>query len=231
MNIVKWFGTFPNNNYTVKSIYNDLWEDVQQGREALKATLFYKRLANGTVDDVCYRQYLADLLCIYRELESGLKLNAVSEDDQRSRLGKLAVPELFRVPGLVKDLQAFSPLSVLPSSEALNYAAHLQNLGTYQPIFLTAHAFARYFADLDEGQKISDQLTLRFLDKLEFYNFKDLCKAYNVFEPSAFIPIYKDFMDGIPLLYQEEIVLIKEVQKAFSLQKAWFDALSLPLNG
>jgi heme oxygenase len=129
-------------------------------------------LIAGTIDRARYVALLANLLPIYRALESALQAR---HDD--ARLAFARAPHLARAASIERDLvvlaqgQRFDAMA----APAQAYAAHLEHLAARAPLRLLAHAYVRYLGDLYGGQQLARTVRARFslegADGTRFYDF------------------------------------------------------------
>lgn len=94
--------------------------------------------------------------------------------------GSIRFAEVERSAALATDLAGFAgsgwrSLPVMPAAEA--YAARIRDVGARSPELLIAHAYVRYFGDLNGGQilrrMIGETLALP-AEALGFYDFPDI---------------------------------------------------------
>ena len=116
------------------------------------------RLLTGGGDLGGYALLLANLLPVYRALESSL-----SRRVGQNGAGRLALPEVWRVAALEKDLAALGAtlMAILP--ESLGYAAEITRADAGDGAGLIGHAYTRVLGDLSGGQ-ILQRLLTRSLD-------------------------------------------------------------------
>ncbi len=114
---------------------------AQAERAGVMRSLLAGRLERGT-----YVRLLGSLHVIYHALESALAGEPVR---------KIApMPALDRTQALARDLADYGsdPRSAQPVQDALDYAAHLEQLARDNPVLIAAHAYVRYLGDLSGGQ-------------------------------------------------------------------------------
>jgi heme oxygenase len=123
-------------------------------------------LLAGAVSHEAYVALLANLLCIYRALETSL-------DRQVRPAMPAALP---RVAALEADLHALGgALQVSLAPATLDYVQRLQELQDDAAHRLWAHVYVRYLGDLHGGQILKRRVLDRFgaAHAVRFYDFGD----------------------------------------------------------
>ena len=164
----------------------DLAEDLRdatcQLKERAERSGIVARILRGDVSMEAYALLLRNLLPVYRSLEAGL-------DHHRLTPGvRLVVePALYRSDAIAHDLGALGfDIDRLPLLRgAMRYARRIDEIASTEPCRLIGHAYARYVADLGDGQ-ILRKLLARLLrvppTALTLYDFPGIadlhaCKA------------------------------------------------------
>lgn len=184
------------------------------------------RLLQGRIETRAYCSLLRSLHLLYDALESGLARHA-----RRPDIAPLCLPELPRTAALHEDLCALHGSrwsdDLLPTSAALDYAAHLEALATDQPALLAAHSYVRHLGDLHGGQVlgrvVSGALQLQDGRGTRFYAFDG--------DVGSLIRRYRDGLDALPQEAARIDALVAEAQAGFRRHIAMFDELAATLPG
>jgi heme oxygenase (biliverdin-producing, ferredoxin) len=194
--------------------------------QKIEETPFVASLANGTVAEDSYKNYLADLFVIYDQLETELFLNQESEKNGIAEIIRPFTAEgLWRGALISQDLEAFEDAGRSPGNQAIAYKEHLVSLGQYHPHLLAAHAYIRYMGDLFGGQTIAKRLEERFSGKLATYDFTKLCQNREIERPVQFALTLRAQLDSVPLQPLQRSEILEEVAKGYEMHLALFKEL------
>lgn len=169
-----------------------------------------------------YTRLVAQHHAIYSALEDAVAHNT------DATIAPFLDPALVRLPALERDLDYLAGRAWAdryPRLAATDvYVAHIRHVCSASPIALLAHHYIRYLGDLSGGQVIGRVLrrTYGFIDHrgTEFYYFPDLAS------PKAFKDRYRDRLDALPWDDARGSELIREVNAAYELNRAVFEALA-----
>lgn len=196
--------------------------ETLDAHQAAEEVQFIQDLIAGRLPLDDYTSLVAQHHAIYRALEAAVA--ATTDTD----LAAFCEPALERVPALERDLEFLagddwaSRYHSLDATEA--YVAHLRDVCTASPVALLAHHYTRYLGDLSGGQVIGRVLrrTYGFSDHrgTEFYYFPDLTS------PKAFKDRYREQLDELMWTAAQRDELIREVNAAYELNTAVFEALT-----
>jgi heme oxygenase len=177
-------------------------------------------LIAGTIEREAYVALLANLLPLYRTLESAL---AQRRDD--ARLAFACAPHLSRSARIEQDLQVLAAGRRLPPTApaARAYVERLAQLAQTEPLRLLAHAYVRYLGDLYGGQQLARTLRscldLAGADGTRFYDFG----------PPASLPAqraaFRAGLDALPHQGADAEALVAEARDAFERHIALFAEL------
>jgi len=152
---------------------------------------FIQALLAGRATRAGYALYLRNLLPAYQSMEAALDLHR-----ERAGVGALARPELYRATSIVADLRALAgadwamTLALLP--EAQCYRKRVAAAAQGDGIRLIAHAYTRYFGDLNGGRilkkVLSRSLNLSH-DCLCFYDYPGIADRH------SFLARYRDVLN------------------------------------
>lgn len=184
------------------------------------------QLLRGRASLPSYLALLVALETIYLALEGGLAQHGADPT-----LGLLIVPGFARATALQADIRAIEAMGLerpTPAPEALQYAAHLNELAQHDAPRLLAHAWLRYLGDLNGGQIIGrivrESLALP-LGATHFYEFPDLT------DPMAAAGAWRVALDAAPLDSRARDAIVAEAAEGFRRHIALFESLGPAPNG
>jgi heme oxygenase len=181
---------------------------------AAECTPVMQRLLRGELGPEDYAALLAQLLTLYRPLESALARHA-----DRDGFAAFGFPALFRVPALEADLARLgAPPSVLPPATR-RCVARLRSLDRRRPTLLVAHAYVRYLGDLHGGQVLRRVVTRALGTQGRDLRFHDFGPPARV---AAAIVRFRSALDALPLGEETAQALVGEARWAFAQHLAWF---------
>lgn len=203
-----------------------LRHDTAASHEAAENAGFATRLATGDIDRDGYGSFLVQLEAIYHALE---RPAPVLRDDPVA--GPFLFGELERAGAIAADLQALwsgsrpAWVTVLPATAA--YCARITAVAETWPAGYVGHHYLRYLGDLSGGQVIGRALSRSGDPQLQaatrFFTFDGIPK------PKPFKDAYRDLLDRMPLGAQDQDDVIAEVNDAFTLNGAVFNAVEAAL--
>lgn len=184
---------------------------------------FFKKIFEGSLSKESYTQYLTDRHYVYNHLEKELD----AEMKRELRLQRLDFSGLARSDYIAKDLQSskFKDLSQSHSTDAEEYASHLQFLGSSKPLLLLSHSYVLYLADLSGGMIIKKSLAAQWPDAVNSYDFDSLfSKQSTEYNTSmTFKKLYKERLDSLAVTPEERKLLLDETQKAYAYAEKLLD--------
>ncbi|RZL35448.1 MAG: biliverdin-producing heme oxygenase [Rubrivivax sp.] len=176
-------------------------------------------LMRGRIDRQAYGALLRHLHALYAALESGL--------DRQSWDPRLWRPELRRLPGLERDLDALHPpgwrsdAPLTPAGDA--YVRRLTALASDDPALLMAHAYLRYLGDLHGGQMLArlvrQQLGLAGAEGTAFYDFGPAAQVERLKQE------FRAGLDALSLTAPQADAFVAEACEGFRLHQQLFEAL------
>lgn len=136
-----------------------LKERTKEAHDAIEQHPFFRDLLNGTLPDVKYAYYLANLLPIYEMLEKEFLSNV----EDKSVLQSLKIK---------KDLENYSKLlNKKIDNSTYNYAfAYVSYVQQKSRIFKKADLYVRWLADMYGGQFLRKKV--KFGEKYKFTNLR-----------------------------------------------------------
>lgn len=190
------------------------------------------QLLRGRLPLPQYRALLANLLALYRALETALQ--ACRADP---RVAPVHLPQLFRAPALACDLAALSAVPrnatatapAGPSSPpviedaALAYARRLAQLAQAGSPALVAHAYVRYLGDLYGGQALKRVVTRAYGvgdEGTRFYGFGTEA------EVQAQRNAFRAALAAVPATPDEADLIVAEARWAFEQHRRLFEELA-----
>jgi heme oxygenase len=170
-----------------------------------------RAIFSGAINREAYRDYLARLLPVYTNMETGL-----SALEDHPALGVLYQPDILRAPAIASDLRFFGgdPDQVFPSTLSRRIAGFLPD----QPHRLVAAFYVRLFGDLSGGQILKRKLAGIFgvdpaspqADGLRFYAFPDEPK------PAVRMRQFRQQIDAIPLSHGDADDVVQTALRLFN---------------
>lgn len=187
---------------------------TQQSHAVIENVGFMKCFVKGVVDRDCFAKFLANLYCIYSELEAALESNL-----NNPLINTLYFPELNRKAALEKDLKFYYgndwQSQVKPSPAAQVYISRLRNISTTEPLLLLGHAYTRYMGDLSGGQMLQkvaqSTLQLSGYEGTSFYNFEQIP------DKTSFKEKYRQRLNSLPIDDSTAQKIVTEANHAFQL--------------
>lgn len=202
-----------------------LRESSRPEHTAAESRPFITLLMSGELDVAAYIAYAANLLPVYRALESRTTVGEpVSGSDA------LWDPSLHRVSALEHDLTALGAHdhgSSLVTDASRNYGIYLESLSGRNDHRLIAHHYTRYLGDLSGGQAIGALVERHYgitPDQLTFCAFTGIDNFVRYKET------YRSRLDALALTETDRGNLVAEVKKAFALNQSIFDSLGAQLH-
>lgn len=187
---------------------------TQQSHAVIEKVGFMKCFVKGVVDRDCFAKFLANLYCIYSELEATLEINL-----NNPLINTLYFPELNRKAALEKDLKFYYgndwQSQVKPSPAAQVYISRLRNISTTEPLLLLGHAYTRYMGDLSGGQMlqkvVQSALQLSGYEGTSFYNFEQIP------DKTSFKEKYRQRLNSLSIDDATAQKIVTEANLAFQL--------------
>lgn len=169
---------------------------TQKAHTAAENAGFTKCFLKGVVDKGCFAAFLANLYCVYSELEA-----AIEQHREHPEIKRLYFPELNRKANLEKDLEFYYgknwQVQIAPTLATQNYVNRIREIAAKEPILLLGHTYTRYMGDLSGGQmfqKIAQTaLKLEGYQGTSFYNFEQIP------DKNAFKDKYRQALNSLPL--------------------------------
>jgi heme oxygenase len=187
---------------------------TQQSHAVIENVGFMKCFVKGVVDRDCFAKFLANLYCIYSELEATLESNL-----NNPLINTLYFPELNRKAALEKDLKFYYgndwQSQVKPSPAAQICISRLRNISSTEPLLLLGHAYTRYMGDLSGGQMLQkvaqSALQLSGYEGTSFYNFEQIP------DKTSFKEKYRQRLNSLPIDDATAQKIVTEANLAFQL--------------
>lgn len=199
----------------MKSLSTLMRDSSMADHKAAENVHFITHLMKGELSRQHYTEYLFQLAHIYQALERKLPDSTTLPFDAR----------LKRFDAITSDLENLGVFS-LDSRPVLaataRYVNRIDELGGLEDIRVLAHHYTRYLGDLSGGQAIGALMKRHYqLDEnqLSFYDFSALG------DPVPIKRGYREALDALVLTESEQELLIAEIQLAFKLNTALFEAL------
>ena len=128
------------------SNFNDELREKSKAIHDKSDRLVQLKLAVALTDMNLYQQILCDFHCIFESIEKG-----VTENLSNDFLSSLWKKDLGRTELFEKDLDYFAGLGwkkvLQPSSAALDYASHIENIAQNDPDLLIAYIHTMYLGE------------------------------------------------------------------------------------
>jgi len=198
-----------------------LKDGTKKSHTMAENTSFVSSFLRGVVDEISYRQLVANFYFIYHALESEMKLHKDHE-----YVGRIALDGLARHDALANDCKYFYGYkwqdTIRPTEQAQRYVSRIHEVGNKTPELLIAHHYTRYMGDLSGGQILKGiaQKALNLRDVgLEFYDFPE------IEDKKAFKDSYRSIIDNLPIDQSTMNAIITEANFAFRLNMYMFEEI------
>ena len=153
-----------------------LKQGTKKSHTMAENTGFVRQFLKGVVNEMNYRQLVANFYFIYQALES--EMNHLKDDPY---VGPLRLNGLDRKDALIKDLEWFYGTewkdTIRPTEQAQRYVARIHEVAHESPRLLVGHHYTRYMGDLSGGQILKGiaKNAMGLLDRgLDFYEFPEI---------------------------------------------------------
>lgn len=180
----------------MKAVTKDLHREAE--RQPVMA-----EMVRGALSETKYIRYLVDHHYIYGALEKALP-------PVLHKKNIYFIEPLFRTSNFANDLKTMgvSLENSQPSVAAKSYVEHIKELERESSIGLLAHSYALHLALMFGGQIQKKGLSQQWPDACTFCDFPYL----NIRQAADTV---KDKLNAIPLSYEEQTIMIKEVVVVF----------------
>jgi heme oxygenase (biliverdin-producing, ferredoxin) len=189
--------------------------------EAAETTPFVTELMAGRLDVAAYGRLASQHYFIYETLERAAE--ALRSDPVA---GDFVALRLERLPALGADLRHLrgphwrAEITPLPATR--DYLARLRTVAFTDPPAFVAHHYTRYLGDLSGGQMVRRALRREYglgAEGTRFYEFPGVAAG-------AVKRRYRELLDAAPWSAGEQDRFIDEVKRAFTHNRAVFEALA-----
>lgn len=199
-----------------------LRERTLEAHQEAERAMFVQDLMAGRLPVAGYIRLAAQHHAVYGALEAAVEASV------EPALAPLLDPALNRLDALQRDLDFLAGPGWADDYPTLSaterYVAHIVDRCTASPVALLAHHYIRYLGDLSGGQVIGRILrrTYGLSDDrgTEFYSFP------RISSPKQFKEHYRDHLDALDWTEDQRAVMIAEVNTAYQLNTAVFEALA-----
>ena len=176
----------------------------------------------GVLDEIKYRQLVANFYFIYHALESEMNMNK-----DNPFVGPMRLNGLERHDALIKDCEYFYGDNwrekIYPTEQTQRYVNRIHEVAKDSPELLVAHHYTRYIGDLSGGQILrgiaEKAMNLKDNEGLWFYEFESIS------DKQGFKTQYRNTLDGLPINQSQANAIINEANYAFRLNMYMFDEL------
>ena len=206
---------------TVSDFSKQLKEGTKKSHSMAENTSFVASFLRGVLDEIKYRQLVANFYFIYHALESEMNMNK-----DNPFVGPMRLNGLERHDALVKDCEYFYGDNwrdtIRPTEETQKYISRIHEVAKNNPELLIAHHYTRYMGDLSGGQILKNiaEKALNLSDQgLEFYKFT------NITDKKAFKENYRAVLNTLPVSQSQVSAIISEANFAFRLNMFMFEEL------
>ena len=213
---------------TVSDFSVQIKEGTKKSHSAAENTAFVASFLRGVVSKESYKNLVKDLYYVYRTMEE-----EIEKHKDHPVVGKLYLPELYRVNNLERDLRFYYGPDwrsiIMPSVACAEYVSRIKCCSYTNPNFFVGHHYTRYLGDLSGGQilyniaKRSLPFTKYELDAgegLHFYEFDSIPDAKEYKEK------YRAVLNSLDLNQNQVDEIIEEANYAFKLNMDMFNALN-----
>ena len=185
-------------------------------------TSFVASFLRGVVDEIKYRQLIANFYFIYHALESEMEINK-----DNPFVGPMRLNGLTRHDALVEDCKYFYGDNwkdvIRPTEETQKYVSRIHEVAKENPELLIAHHYTRYMGDLSGGQILKGiaQKALGLKeDGLAFYEFPE------IWDKKGFKESYRRVLDTmVPATQKDVDSIVVEANYAFRLNMYMFEEI------
>lgn len=200
-----------------------LGKNTAQVHHQLEGTSFGRKWSKGTISETEYVMYLADLYCIYYEMERQLE-----SWGHVSCLSSLQIKGLYRTEALKKDMNYFNVPFNAAGAASQDYQKRLWICGNQKPHLLIAHIWVRYMGDLFGGQMAKKNIEERWPGGTAFYEYDQLKQDNQITEPARFVAPFRKILNQLDLTSNEKLEVVEEAVWAFDQHLKIFQELSNP---
>ena len=207
---------------TVSDFSKQLKEGTKKSHSMAENTSFVASFLRGVVDEIKYRQLVANFYFIYHALESEMNMNK-----DNPFVGPMRLNGLERHDALIKDCEYFYGDNwrekIYPTEQTQRYVSRIHEVAKENPELLIAHHYTRYIGDLSGGKILrgiaEKALTLPEGEWLHFYDFPRIDDA------KEFKTNYRSTLDNIGFTESQQVALIDEANHAFRLNMDLFNEI------
>ena len=207
---------------TVADFSVQIKEGTKKSHSAAENTSFVASFLRGVVSKESYKNLVKDLYYVYRTMEE-----EIEKHKDHPVVGKLYLPELYRVNNLERDLRFYYGPNwralIMPSEACANYVSRIKCVSIEDPALLVGHHYTRYLGDLSGGQILKNiaekAMNLKDNQGLYFYDFDKIDNA------KEYKTKYRTILDELPLTESQQNAIIVEANWAFRLNMYMFDQL------
>ena len=199
-----------------------LKQGTKKSHTMAENTGFVRQFLKGVVDEMNYRQLVANFYFIYQALES--EMENLKDDPY---VGPLRLNGLARKDALIKDLEWYYgdnwKDTIRPTEQAQRYVARIHEVAHESPRLLVGHHYTRYMGDLSGGQILKGiaKNAMGLQDRgLDFYEFPEIT------DKKGFKESYRSVLnDWLPCDQADVDAIIVEANYAFRLNMYMFDEI------
>ena len=207
---------------TVSDFSKQLKEGTKKSHSMAENTSFVASFLRGVVDEIKYRQLVANFYFIYHALESEMNMNK-----DNPFVGPMRLNGLSRHDALIKDCEYFYGddwrEKIYPTEQTQRYVSRIHEVAKENPELLIAHHYTRYMGDLSGGQILKGiaQKALNLKeDGLAFYEFPE------IWDKKGFKESYRRVLDTmIPATQKDVDSIVVEANYAFRLNMYMFEEI------